>query len=254
MGRAHRPRKPIPCWAGAFYRRRIRRSLRPPLRVSGVTTAARNVDPPICSGCNEPGPFPERCLGRGTPGSLLMAFPGTGNKGLQGTSRQAVCLAHRGDLSAWSPLARRHTCQVHCPVSLAVVDCSTMAVCGGGGSDDSPITVANGNHAIPEGVSGSGSPMMRPKTLPGSESHAGKTPKSLCHQSQTESRHTPPRPKIARPRFLGDGIVAPREYGGYKQPGPFPERYLDRETPGSLLMAFPGTGNKGLQGTSAQPA
>ena len=31
-----------------------------------------------------------------------------------------------------------------------------MAVCGGGGSDDSPITVANGNHAIPEGVSGFG--------------------------------------------------------------------------------------------------
>jgi hypothetical protein len=31
---------------------------------------------------------------------------------------------------------------------------------------------------------------------------------------------------------------------------PFPRGYLDRGTPGSLLMAFPGTGNKGLQGTS----
>ena len=34
------------------------------------------------AGCNEPGPFPERYLDGGTPGSLLMAFPGTGNKGV----------------------------------------------------------------------------------------------------------------------------------------------------------------------------
>src|SRR5436305_13902026 len=37
------------------------------------------------SGCNEPGPFSERYLDRGTPGSLLMAFPGTGNKGVTST-------------------------------------------------------------------------------------------------------------------------------------------------------------------------
>src|SRR5947209_4552427 len=43
------------------------------------------------------------------------------------------------------------------------------------------VTVANGNHATREGVSGSGSPVMRPKTLPGSESHTGKTPRSLGH-------------------------------------------------------------------------
>ena len=32
-----------------------------------------------------------------------------------------------------------------------------------------------------EGVTGSGSPVMRPKTLPGSESHTGKTRRSLSH-------------------------------------------------------------------------
>ena len=35
---------------------------------------------------------------------------------LQGTSRQTDCLAHRGDLSAWFSLARRHTGQGHYPV------------------------------------------------------------------------------------------------------------------------------------------
>src|SRR6516225_5478858 len=52
-------------------------------------------------GCNEPGPFPERYLDRGTPGSLLMAFPGTGNKGVtsteaanrRGTHRTALAIA-----------------------------------------------------------------------------------------------------------------------------------------------------------------
>jgi hypothetical protein len=34
-----------------------------------------------------------------------------------------------------------------------------------------------------EGVTGSGSPLMRPKTLPDSESPAGKTPRSLSHHS-----------------------------------------------------------------------
>src|SRR5262245_57663221 len=34
-----------------------------------------------------------------------------------------------------------------------------------------------------EGVPGSGSPVMRPKTLPDSESHTGKTPGSLSHHS-----------------------------------------------------------------------
>src|SRR5262249_59809421 len=36
-------------------------------------------------GCNEPGSYPERYLDRGTSGSLLMAFPGTGNKGVPST-------------------------------------------------------------------------------------------------------------------------------------------------------------------------
>src|SRR5262249_57430525 len=31
---------------------------------------------------------------------------------------------------------------------------------------------------------------------------------------------------------------------------PFPRGYLDRGTPGSLLMAFPGTGNKGVCSTA----
>src|SRR6516162_10320489 len=34
-----------------------------------------------------------------------------------------------------------------------------------------------------EGVTGSGSPVMRPKTLPDSESHTGKAPRSLNHHS-----------------------------------------------------------------------
>jgi hypothetical protein len=47
------------------------------------------------------------------------------------------------------------------------------AVCGGVGREK--ITVANGNHALRDGVTGTGSPVMGPKTLPGSESHTGKT-------------------------------------------------------------------------------
>src|SRR5262249_55626434 len=39
----------------------------------------------------------------------------------------------------------------------------------------------------------------------------GKDSKESNHQSQTESRHTPPRLKIARSRFLGDGVLAQRE-------------------------------------------
>ena len=39
----------------------------------------------------------------------------------------------------------------------------------------------------------------------------GEDSKESNHQSQTESRHTPPRLKIARSRFLGDGVLAQRE-------------------------------------------
>jgi hypothetical protein len=85
------------------------------------------------------------------------------------------------------------------------------AACGGGGSEQSQVSVANGNHTLPARSYRIGAPMMKPKTLPGSESHTGKTPRSLCHQSQAESRHTPPRLMIARPRFLGDGVLAQRE-------------------------------------------
>src|SRR5262245_33196281 len=37
------------------------------------------------SGCNEPGPFSEGYLNGGALGSLLMAFPGTGNTGVFST-------------------------------------------------------------------------------------------------------------------------------------------------------------------------
>jgi hypothetical protein len=51
------------------------------------------------------------------------------------------------------------------------------AECGGGGSDKSQLTVANGNHAIPGKVTGPGSPVMRPKTLPSSQCDSGKAPR-----------------------------------------------------------------------------
>ena len=38
---------------------------------------------------------------------------------------------------------------------------------------------------------------------------------------------------------------------GLQRTRPFPRGYLDRGTPGSLLMAFPGTGNKGVTSTDA---
>ena len=50
-----------------------------------------------CFGSKEPGPFPERYLDRGTHSSLLMAFPGTGNKGVRptdGTAREHTRLLH----------------------------------------------------------------------------------------------------------------------------------------------------------------
>src|SRR5262249_24697419 len=56
---------------------------------------------------------------------------------------------------------------------------------------------------------------MRPKTLPDSESHAGKTRWSLTTIRQPESRHTPPRVKIARARFLRDGVLAQRDSLGH---------------------------------------
>ena len=62
-----------------------------------------------------------------------------------------------------------------------------------------------------QGITGSGSPVMRPKTLPDSESHTGKTSRSLSHQRSAESRHTPPALRITRPRFLGDGVLEERE-------------------------------------------
>src|SRR5437763_1064884 len=50
---------------------------------------------------------------------------------------------------------------------------------GGGGGGRDKVTVANGNHAPRDRGAGTGSPVMRPKTLPGSKSHTGKTPRSL---------------------------------------------------------------------------
>ena len=140
---------------------------------------------------------------------------------LIGRVNQTACPAHRSDLSAGRALSLlpervtrelaglltarscRQTgttpCRRACP----------KAVCGGVGRAKSVLQT--GTTRTREGISGSGSPMMGPKTLPGSESHTGKTPTSLSHQSQTESRHTLPRLMIARPRFLGDGVLAQRE-------------------------------------------
>jgi hypothetical protein len=47
-------------------------------------------------GCNEPGLFPEHYLDGGTPGSLLMAFPGTGNKGVTSTDASLGRQSYRG--------------------------------------------------------------------------------------------------------------------------------------------------------------
>ena len=63
-----------------------------------------------------------------------------------------------------------------------------------------------------ERVPGSGSPVMGPRTLPGSESSTGTARKSLSHQSKPEPGHTQPALRIAQPRFLSDGVLAQREY------------------------------------------
>jgi len=106
---------------------------------------------------------------------------------------QTACPAHRSDLSAGRALSLlpervtrelaglltarscRQTgttpCRRACP----------KAVCGGVGRAKSVLQT--GTTRTREGISGSGSPMMRPKTLPGSESHTGKTPRSLSHHS-----------------------------------------------------------------------
>src|SRR5215813_876455 len=55
--------------------------------LTGTLFAPASVRVAARFGCNEPGPSPERYLDRGTPGSLLMAFPGTGNKGVTSTTR-----------------------------------------------------------------------------------------------------------------------------------------------------------------------
>src|SRR5262245_20074180 len=64
---------------------------------------------------------------------------------------------------------------------------------------------------VAERVTGPGSPLMRPKTLPNSECDSGKAPRGLNHQRSAESRHAPPALRVARPRFLGDGVLADRE-------------------------------------------
>ena len=61
-------------------------------------------------------PFPRGCLDRGTPGSLLMAFPGTGNKGVARNLPQIACPAHRGGLCPGFTSARTRSCRGHCPV------------------------------------------------------------------------------------------------------------------------------------------
>lgn len=47
--------------------------------------------------------------------------------------------------------------------------------------------------------------------LPDSQSHTGKTRRSLSHHWSAELRRTPPKLNIARPRFLCDGVLAQRE-------------------------------------------
>src|SRR5262245_10685821 len=62
-----------------------------------------------------------------------------------------------------------------------------------------------------DGVTGTGSPVLGPKPLPGSGSDTGKTRRSLSHHGSAEPRRTPPALRVARPRFLGDGVLAERE-------------------------------------------
>src|SRR5262245_54482565 len=73
------------------------------------------------------------------------------------------------------------------------------------------ITVESGNHASRENVTGSGSPVMRPKTLPNSGCDSGKASREPNPPVQRRVKtHTATR-RIARPRFLGDGVSGVRE-------------------------------------------
>jgi len=126
-----------------------------------------------------------------------------------GGFRRASWSAHTGDFSVWFSSARRRP-----PRATALSDwlfsLDLPRQCAGesAGTSQCYKREPRDRGKYPRG---SGSPMMRPKSLPDSESHTGKTRRSLCHQSPAESRHTPPRLRIARPRFLGDGVLAQRE-------------------------------------------
>src|SRR5438105_1753926 len=61
-------------------------------------------------------PFPRGHLDRGTPGSLLMAFPGTGNRGVARNLPAIAYPAHRGDRPRRFSSARTVSCQGPWPV------------------------------------------------------------------------------------------------------------------------------------------
>ena len=62
--------------------------------------------PLACVGCNEPGPFRKGNLGKCLSGSLLMAFPGTGNKGATSTDAHLQSNVWLNDACGTSPLSR----------------------------------------------------------------------------------------------------------------------------------------------------
>ena len=71
------------CWVQRSHR--PRHSSVSTLRVPVAPTEARNGILLACSGCNDPGLSREGFLNKETPGSLRMAFPGTGNKRVTST-------------------------------------------------------------------------------------------------------------------------------------------------------------------------
>src|SRR5215470_19691838 len=76
------------------------------------------------------------------------------------------------------------------------------AVCGGGGSDKSPITVANGNHTIPGRSPRAGVTSDEAENAPRLRVLYGEDGRSLNHHWGHESRHTPPALRIANPGSL----------------------------------------------------
>src|SRR5438309_7559231 len=97
------------------------------------------------------GPIVAR-LGRKEPPPSQLGGPGKTPlsawfSAVPGGFGRASWSAQRCEFSACFCWARRRPCQG--PARLAVLPRITKAVCGGGGSDQSQVNVASGNHAIP---------------------------------------------------------------------------------------------------------